>query len=355
MANKNFATTLPYPDDPRFAERAQFIEVPSVGLGEQTLGDEIKLMWRILRTARHTKVLLLFSSWGRFHPDLLATAVIGLLPKRFHPLIILMGEMWQPSSGKKHYLERLIIKLADRAIYRYAFLSTDELEIFPQLWHIDPRKGRFCPYFFTIDAHELILDEPQAPKFIFAGGNSFRDYDTLLQVARQLPEQQFVIATSRLDGRTDIPPNVTTQFMSHQQFLHTLQTAEIVIIPMQQGLSRAVGQQTYLNAMWLGKPTIVNHALGVLDHVQPNETAIVVDGSPDSYVTAVQWIRNPQNQAQVARMTQQAHQVTKQQFSFEQHIICLLNIVDEAIFDWNNASFATQQIQLQSENAPNDY
>ena len=336
LYNKKFTTTIPYKDDSRFVNRARFIELPLVG--EQTFWDEMKLVWRIVRAVRQEDVLLLFSSRGRFNPDLLATAVIGLWPKRFHPLIVLMGEMWHPSQGKKHLIERFIVKLADRAIYRYALMSTEELEIFPQLWQIDPRKGRFCPYFFTIDKHDLVVDAPLPAQFIFAGGNSFRDYETLLQVAQRFPERQFVIATNRLEGRTDIPANVMAYSMSHREFIQSLRASAVVVIPMRQGLSRAVGQQTYLNAMWLGKPTLVNQTLGVLDHVQPGQTAVVVEGSVDSYVSALQWVFDPKNKAEVAYLSQQAHEVVDKQFAFEHHVSHLLQIVDEAISDWNKLS-----------------
>ncbi len=40
------------------------------------------------------------------------------------------------------------------------------------------------------------------------GGDSFRDYEAVLAAARQLPEVRFVLCTTRLAGRDDLPENV---------------------------------------------------------------------------------------------------------------------------------------------------
>jgi glycosyltransferase involved in cell wall biosynthesis len=85
--------------------------------------------------------------------------------------------------------------------------------------------------------------------------------------------------------------------------------------------------------MWLRRPTIVTDTLGVRDHVRHRETALIVEGSPESYLEALRWIFDPQNQAAVQRLRHNARRVVQEQFSFEKHIARLLNIMDETIGD----------------------
>jgi hypothetical protein len=325
-----FATTVDYLSDPRFAARTRLVRRPPPG----NLQDAAVIFGRILRAARHEDVLLLTSSWGRLHPDILAAAAIGMWPARLRPIVVLMGCMWEPNNGIRLPLEKFILKLADRAINRYVVQSTEELSVFPETWGVDPAKVRFCPFFFSFTPEDLqAADNGPEGDYVFAGGNSHRDYEPLLAAARCMPERRFVFATHLLDHHEHLPPNVQVGLVSHRQFVTLMRSAAATIVPIRRGLRRAVGQQTYLNAMWLRRPTIVTDTLGVRDHVRHRETALIVEGSPESYLEALRWIFDPQNQAAVQRLRHNARRVVQEQFSFEKHIARLLNIMDETIGD----------------------
>jgi glycosyltransferase involved in cell wall biosynthesis len=323
-----FATTVDYLRDPRFAARARLIKRPPPG----KLGDAISIFVRVLRAAFKEKVLLLTSSWGKLHPDLLATAVIGLWPQRFRPIILFMGCMWEPNDGIRAPLERLVVKLADRAVHRYVVQSSEEMSVFPDTWNVAQSKVDFCPFFFSFTKDDLegaILSPGEG--HVFAGGNSHRNYEPLVEAARQMPERRFIFATHLLEGRSDLPPNLTAKPVSHFEFVALMRSAAATVVPIKRGLHRAVGQQTYLNAMWLGKPTVVTDTLGVRDYIVDGENALIVDGSPESYTETLRWIFDPGNQREVDRLRTNACQTTQAQFSFEKHITRLLAILDESV------------------------
>jgi hypothetical protein len=69
-------------------------------------------------------------------------------------------------------------------------------------------------------------------------------------------------------------------------------------------MKRSVGQQTYLNSMYLGKPTVVARGLGISDHLENGEHALVVDGTTPGYVDALTWLLGPKNQEDVAAMAE---------------------------------------------------
>ena len=236
--------------------------------------------------------------------------------------------MWQPDPGLRGKLQRLVVRLADRAITLYVVQSSAELTLFPQTWDVSPRKMRLCLYFATFNERDLMAPPPVGD-YVFAGGNSHRVYEPLIAAARQFPERSFILATNRLQG-VALPPNVSARPVPHHEFVALMRGAAAVVVPLRQGLRRAVGQQTYLNAMWLGKPTIVTDVLGVRDHIVDGETALVVDGSAAGYVTALQQVLDPVNAGETARMCAAAQAAVINQFTFAHHAACLLQVMTEA-------------------------
>jgi len=332
MDNSNsFGTSLDYlMSVPAFTRRAHPILVPQYNLfADYCALDQWRIYVRDLRAARRERALLLFSSRGKFKPSLWAIITIGLWPKRYRPTIVLNGDMWEPDEGILFFIERIIIRLADHAIARYAVYSSEELEIFPQVWGVDAAKMRFTPYFYTITKAEIPDPLPPEAGHIFSGGIRFRDYHPLIEAARRMPEHRFVIATDRLDSYPDLPANVTAHLVQPDEFTQLMLSASVVVIPMQQGLHRSAGHQTYLNAMLCRKLTIVNDVNGVRDHVRDHETGLIVDGSPESYVTAIRWALDPANKKAVETICAQAAQDVAINFSPERHAEHMLAIMDE--------------------------
>jgi hypothetical protein len=325
--NLPFGTTMDYCDDPAFRARATVI-CPERG----TLWEEFKSIGLILKAARKFPALLLDSSSGRIHPDLTAAILIRLIPAKKRPAIVFMGDMWQKDPGVAGWVQKMMLKLADPVIQRYAMLSTDEMPLFSAAWGIHKDKLRFTPYFYTFTDEDLSSPPPPFENFIFSGGNTHRDYAPLVEAARALPEFRFIIATHLLKD-VNLPPNMTAGPVPRDEFIRMMRACSAVIVPMRQGLIRSAGHQTYLNAMLLEKPTIVNKILGVNDHIINGETALVVDGSIQGFVDSIRYVFDPVNQTAVRQMSANARKAVLKNFSFSNHVQILLHIIDEAIHD----------------------
>lgn len=323
-----FLATFDYSDDPEFADRAHTL----VNEDDSLLG-QFKFALRVFRVSKNHAALLLDSASGSIHPDLLACALIGLFRGSKKPLVVIMGEMWHKDAGLRGVLQKIVLRLADRAIFRYAPISTDDSRVFERIWGISSQKLRFVPYFYTFTKRDLESPPPQEEDFIFSGGNSHRDYEPLLRAAEALPGHKFVIASHLLEGRK-LPPNVTAGQVPRPEFIRLMGAARMVIVPIRRNLTRSAGQQTYLNAMMLGKITVVNDVFGVYDYVRHNETAIVVDGSPEGYVNAVLRAFDPRNRAEMQRICNAARKEVSANFSFEKHCQRLLEIFDQAVKEY---------------------
>jgi glycosyltransferase involved in cell wall biosynthesis len=329
-----FATTFGSGfEDPRFAMLAQKIEVPErldlLPRSEFYASDELQLFLAVLRAARRQKILLLFSSRGYLKPEPLAVALLSFLPRRYRPTVVLYGEMYEPNRGLVGIMERQIIRLADRAIQRYVVYSKAEAESFAHTWGIDPEKLRVCYFYLRKASQTITLPIPPPKEYIFAGGNSFRDYEPLLAAARRLPQYEFVICTTRLARHNDLPPNVKVSWPPLEEYQALMLSAALVVVPIQTGLRRSAGMLTYLEAMWYKKPVIVSDAMGAREYIADGESGLIVSGTPESYVQSICWMLDAANQERVRRMAEQAHQTVVERFTLENHISQLLEVMDE--------------------------
>lgn len=321
--------------DARFSSVADEISVPKYlnTLPKQkiSLKYEFLLFWNVLKAAFHYPVLLLYSSRGYLKPELLAIIWLSFIPRRWRPAIVLYGEMYEPDAGLYGLLQRIIMKLVDRGVDLYIVYSSAELEIFPNIWRVSKDKMRFCPMFYKPPQEEVPLAKREECDFIFAGGNSFRDYEPLIEIASQLPECKFYLATVRLGGGSDYPENISVEWPSKEEYLRLISSSKVVVIPLQLGLNRTTGLLTTFETMMLEQVLIVSDAVGIRDYVDDGETGLIVDGSVDGYLKAIRWAMAPENDEKLDKMRRKARRVVLEQFTHENHINCILGIVEEAL------------------------
>jgi glycosyltransferase involved in cell wall biosynthesis len=324
-----FTTTLNY-EHPQWQANAHVIPLPYTPPAPHRLIDELHYFSRVVKAGLRGHTLLLNSSSGKLYPELMAAAVLGLLPHSKRPWIAMMGSMWHVEPGLKYQVERAIVRLANRAIQCYIVQSTEELETFPKIWSVEKNKTRLCLYFHTFTDADLAIPPSPHRDYIFAGGNAHRDYAPLIDAARQLPNEQFIVATNRIQPDETTPPNVTICAVPHEEFVALMRSAKLVVVPIRHHLLRAAGQQTYLNAMLMKKLTVVNEGFAVHDHLRHQENALIVDGSATGYVDAIKWALNPQNSQQVAHICEQGYRDSNEKFSYDRHINRLIEILHEA-------------------------
>jgi hypothetical protein len=125
----------------------------------------------------------------------------------------------------------------------------------------------------TVTGYDLTGCEPG--DFIFSGGDSMRDYPTLFRAVRGLDVRVFV-ATRLQSLGAELPDNVTVKAVSDAEFRQLMVAARLVVIPLAMHRLRTSGQQSYLNAMALGKPVIVTDTLDAPYYIEHDHTGLVV-------------------------------------------------------------------------------
>jgi hypothetical protein len=244
---------------------------------------------RLLAECRRHDVAVLNGSVGlaKLYDEPLVAA---LLARRGLP-VLLAECIWEPGSRTLGHLlggrttpavdlvprrtaraSRAAIGELDHRRLHYAVFSTHEQRRFAETWGVDPSRVHFTPYWATT-AGARPLDGGPA---VFAGGDSLRDYRPLLAAAPRVDGEVFV--ATRLPMPGSLPANVTARTLTPERYATLARGASVHVVSLIADSARSAGQQTYLNAMALGRPVVVTDAPGVRDYIDHGVTGFVVSG-----------------------------------------------------------------------------
>ena len=314
------AATQPYPRRPDWVERVNCVWEPGM--------TRRQLIRRLSGpVARDYEVLVLDGSMGTATgaPELIAGLMIAR--RRRRPDLVLADCNWKPGSGLQRLARRIGMRAIDRAVARYCVYTTAELEAFPRQWGVNPAKMAFTPYYYHLSDEEL--DQPPvAGDEVFSGGDSLRDYETLMEAAAGLPEVPFHVASARF--RPPAPPaNAQVGRIPHDEYIQRIRSAAVVVVPLREGVVRTAGLETFLTAMALGKIIITTDSPGIRDYVNAGRTGLIVPpGDAGALREAIAWTIDPANAPEVARIAQAGRESARRDFSPEAFIATLLEVAE---------------------------
>ena len=298
-----------------------------------------RAVFRVVRTMRSGDAILLNGALGArdFWFDMLLAIYLRFFKRSVGVLV--SDATWHPrsvpvSSRAKTlfplyaWFLRQLFRMSAGAHSYFGFLSTDEVALVTREARLQPGAVRFTPFCSQLpleimdELNRIAADQreataqraaaglPSRPVKFFAGGNSLRDYETLATAARSL-DGEFIVATSNVVR--DVPSNMKLAPVSHYDFFREMMRSDVVILPLLPISGRSVGQQTYLNALALGKPLIVTDCIGVRDHLTPAVHALVVPPEdPAALRGAIEWMLAPANRAARDAMARAGQQLAEQ-------------------------------------------
>ncbi|MCX7424295.1 MAG: glycosyltransferase [Planctomycetia bacterium] len=113
--------------------------------------------------------------------------------------------------------------------------------------------------------------------YVFAGGNSKRDYKTLADAVRDTGIPVIVSATDpTVHNRIEQLPNIIALAASEPAFAQLQAGARFVVVPMIDTGLRGGGEANICNGMWHGKPVIAVDRMAAEDYIMEGETGFVV-------------------------------------------------------------------------------
>lgn len=204
--------------------------------------------------------------------------------------------------------------------------SSAEIDSISRRFRLAPSKIRFVPLNSTVGAPHI---ESEDDGYVIAAGRTLRDYPTLLDAARLLPDISFriVCGASDLIG-AEIPGNVSViREAPRERYLEELRKSRIVAIPLLP-TERATGQVVLLDAMAMGKPVVTTRVPGVLDYVEPEKNGVLID--PRDAGPLAEAIRRLWNDpSERKRLGQAAYQTVSERATIEGHARAKLAAIRE--------------------------
>jgi hypothetical protein len=301
-AGRPFLTTLAYTRRAAWSARAEIVDPRS-----------------LLRASRRHEAVVVN---GSVRPDQLAAAAIAR--RRRPPAVVLADATWK--AGR---LRRAAVRALDHEDAHFCVLSEAEAALFPANWGVPRERVHVTPFHWVLDERE-IETVPEPSGGVFAGGDSLRDYGPLLAAADGLAAE--VTIASRWPRPERLARNVRLGPLPSSRYDGALRDAAVVVVALEPRGDRSAGQQTYLNAMVLGKPVVVTDALGVREYVDDRETGLIVPpADPAALRAALDWLLDPGNAAEARALGERARTAALERFGPEDYVRRLLEVVDAAL------------------------
>lgn len=186
-------------------------------------------------------------------------------------------------------LKRCVFLLALPRVNRFVVFSTFERELYARAFRLSA--DRFDVVLWGV--RRPVVDAPERPlepgDYVSAIGGNARDYRTMVEAARRLPDVRFVfvVRPESLRG-LELPPNVTVHTnLPIGKTMNVLLHSRFMVLPLL-GSEVPCGHVTLVAAMHLGKAFIVTESAGVADYVRHGDNALTVPaGSVKSLVKAL--------------------------------------------------------------------
>lgn len=250
-------TTTVKPDYPKWNQETETLpgwcdRAQAIWSGRQpSLRNDAYWAFKLLFAARHYDAIV--TGFER-------SAVLFALFRRFWfhktPHIFLDAHPSLPAKGIRRVLRWFILRQVFKSAACTVTFSARQQDKWAALFRLPETKFSPIPYYATAKYVGIIRRNP----YVFAGGDEERDYATLFEAFRGLPKYQLVVCARNIPEELlcGKPQNVMVKTVCHSEFVRLMAESSAVVVPLRKGAIRYAGQQTFLNAMQMGKPVIVS-------------------------------------------------------------------------------------------------
>jgi glycosyltransferase involved in cell wall biosynthesis len=185
---------------------------------------------------------------------------------RIKKRVVMTGIDW-PGAGSG-----LLNRWAANASSAVCLNTNAEIERYSSAFRIPMDKFRLVQMAFQSD--DAGMFPPTDEGYIFAGGNTDRDWDTFLRAVEGLP-YPVKIFSSKVKV-TSALPNVTVASVSRADYYRAMAGASCVVVPVTKDALSVRGTTTWINAMGMGKVVIVTEPHGAPDYMQQDISGFYV-------------------------------------------------------------------------------
>lgn len=187
-----------------------------------------------------------------------ASFAILLIYRLFHIFLgksshLYIDNFYIHSLGNNKYIKRILCFLLHNKSLTLIVQTPNELTYYKKLSskvHL-----KFIPYCSDIDDEYNAKERDDG--YIFTGGYTNRDYQLIIKLAKEMPQNKFVIIASKLNKDLNIVPNniLVKRDIDEDTFSQYLASASVVIIPLKEDVGSS-GQMLCIQSMRYHKPIV---------------------------------------------------------------------------------------------------
>jgi glycosyltransferase involved in cell wall biosynthesis len=186
-------------------------------------------------------------------------------------------------SDLVYQIKLVLLRYAAPAMDICFCTSTLEEGVYAQMFGLPRRRFRFLP----MDYPDC-FSYPECPKkdYVFAYGNSARDFSVLIEAARNVSLPVIILSQSfRPDAQ--LPTNVTliNQPVPESALFEYITRARAVVLPLLH-FDFSVGQRALMEVMSLGCPCIVTRNMATIEYGKDEESVLFFDAGDGAGLTA---------------------------------------------------------------------
>ncbi|MGI4788616.1 MAG: glycosyltransferase family 4 protein [Janthinobacterium lividum] len=206
------------------------------------------------------------------------------------PLALLLGSMpvktrhvtigHRLSTGKKQLYFQVL--KAQRRLDKIFVYARSQQEWAVDRLHIEPNKLALIPFHADARFYRPMSDVAVNANQICSAGLEWRDYPTLIEAVRSMPDLSVKLAAAspwskhedQTSGR-ELPPNVEARRYSYAELRDLYAASSFVVVPIRETDFQA-GVTTILEAMAMGKAVIATRTTGQTDVIVDGENGLCV-------------------------------------------------------------------------------
>ncbi|MFC1826935.1 glycosyltransferase [Thermodesulfobacteriota bacterium] len=264
----------------------------------------------LLKADKRTTIICVSSS------DFMAFVGIfnRLLPIRRRNILLCAPHIETPSRLKRKFLRWMIDGGSVDTVW-----SHEAVERQATYLRLPQEKFIFIPYKANHSIHPRI--NLPIGNYIFSGGNSQRDYQTLMVAVRDT-EIPIIVSITKSEERNRLkcPENVIIVAAWEPAFSRLMAGSRFVVLCMDDKIIRGAGEASILNAMWHGKPVVCADNLAAKEYIKEGVTGYVVPaGDANALQDRIQklWNTSP---IQIEEMGNRAHEYVRAHFTHRHFI-----------------------------------
>ena len=185
--------------------------------------------------------------------------------------ILLWGAFIETESPLKRRMIRQAVEGASVSLV----WSRRQIEL--QAAYLGVPRSKFVPMLYKANHSMHPPDGRRLGGYVFAGGNSQRDYRTLFEAVRDT-DVQLIVSTTRADTvrGLEVPSNVVVLQAREPAFMRLMAGSRFVVYTITPGGVRGAAEASIANAMWHGRAVICADDVSASDYVVDGETGYVV-------------------------------------------------------------------------------